>query len=345
MTNRDHSEHKMRPAGRPGSRCARGAATALAAGALALAGTAPAQARPIPPRAATGGASHVLASSALLTGTVNPDGAETTYYFRYGPTNTYGLQTGTAALPAGTTKVKVGAPVTGLLRGGTYHFRLVAVNANGTAEGRDHQFKTRGASLAFEVPKNVTDVYGTPLVLSGALKGQNAPGHRIALQASPFPYLEPFATIGVPGVTNAVGRFSFRVANLLASTQLRVVTLDPLPLISHVIAVSVAVRVTLHVRTSHTGLVRLYGTITPAVSKAKVFLQLHKPIRPDKKENTARWSSQFTTAAKRNGVSSSRFSLVAKVRRTGRYRAFVKLPAGPLVSGASSTVVLRAPKQ
>src|SRR5207302_9734684 len=94
---------------------------------------------------------------------------------------------------------------------------------------------------------------------------------------------------------------------------------------------------------SHTGLVRLYGTIRPAVPKGtKVFLQLHKAIRPDRNENTSRWSGQFKTTAKSSGGSSSRFSVVVKVKHGGRYRAFVRVASGALVPGVSSSVVLRA---
>jgi hypothetical protein len=316
----------------------------LAALALSAIAAGPASAVVVPPRVATGGATHVLATSALLTGVVNPNGIETAYFFRYGPTLAYGFQTAAAEAGAGTTKIRVGISVGGLVPGGTYHYRLVAVNQNGVAaEGRDRVFKTRGTPLIIEVPKSATDVFGTPLILTGLLRGQGAGNHRVALQASPFPYLEPFATIGVPGTTNALGRFSFRIANLFASTQLRVTTLDPLPVYSHLITVNVAVRVTLKVRkSSQPGLVRLYGKVSPAVKKANVLLQVRKAIRPGKSEATTRWASQFKTKAKKGAGNSSRFSIVVRVRHPGRYRAVVRLPAGSLVSGASKTVVLRA---
>ena len=315
------------------------ACTAVAAAASLAA---PGSALAAGPHVITAGATHVLATSALLTGSVNPEGVETSYYFRYGATVAYGLQTAPASAGSGTEKVQVGTPVGGLVPGGTYHFRIVAVSTNGgVAEGKDRVFKARGTPLVFEVPKAATAVYGTPVILTGQLKGQSAAFHRIGLQASPFPYLEPFTTIGVPGTTNALGRFSFRVANLLASTQLRMTTLDPLPIYSHLILVNVAVRVTLHARSSH-GLVRLYGSVSPAVPRAKVFLQLHKAIRPDKSERTARWASLFKTSTKRNGGGSSRFSIVVRVKHAGRYRALVRMPAGALVSGVSSTVVLHS---
>jgi hypothetical protein len=55
--------------------------------------------------------------------------------------------------------------------------------------------------------------------------------------------------------------------------------------------------------------------------------------------------TQFSTVVKRGTRTTSRFSAIVKVRRTGRYRAYVKLPAGRLFSGYSiQTVVLHASK-
>jgi hypothetical protein len=280
-------------------------------------------------------------------GVVYPNGQEgVSYYFVYGPTTAYGSQTAPATLPAGSaanTKIKVGLPIAGLQPGVTYHYKAV-LTFPGSAPGRDHQFKTKGVGLAFAVPRTAQATYGTPFLLSGSLIGLGSANHRIALQASPFPYLEAFSSIGVPGVTNAAGRFAFRVGNLLTNTQFRLNTLDPLPVFSRVITVSVAVRVTLHVRTSSSGLVRLYGTITPAVHGAKVLLQVQKAVRPGKSEATTRYVSQFSTVPKKAHGNAMRFSTIVSIRHGGRYRAYVRLPTGPLASGTSNTIVLRAHK-
>jgi len=181
------------------------------------------------------------------------------------------------------------------------------------------------------------------------LSGFNAAHHGVVLQASPFPYLEAFTNIGLPGATNAAGRFAFRVANLTKSTEFRIATLDPRPVYSPITTVHAAVRVTLRVRSSgRPGLVRLYGTVTPAVSAGTVDLQVQKVVRSkagaEEGEVTRRWVSQFRTVVKKGNASFSRFSLVVTVRRGGRYRAQVRLrPGGPLVSNFSAqTVVLHA---
>jgi hypothetical protein len=297
------------------------------------------------PRATTGAALHVLVTSAQLTAAVNPKGTSTSYYFQWGPTAAYGSQTPTVSVGNGVTNVKVGQAIVGLHPGAAYHFRVVATNIRGeTSIGRDRSFLAVTVTpLQFKVTRRIQALAGTPFIFSGSLTGLASASHRVALQASPYPYLEPFTNIGVPGITNALGDFSFRVSNLSSNTQFRVITLDPRPVYSPVVTVYAGVRVTLRARTSHqSGLVRVYGTVTPAAVGAQVFLQLHKAVRPGKNEVTARFVTQFSTVTKKATRTYSRFSVVVSVRQGGRYRAYVKPPKGPLASGYSSTLVLHA---
>ena len=92
------------------------------------------------PDAATGAASGVNASSATLTGTVNPNGQSTSWYFEYGSTTSYGSKTASHDAGAGTTSVSVSATITGLTPGKTYHYRLVAASGAGTTDGSDKTF-------------------------------------------------------------------------------------------------------------------------------------------------------------------------------------------------------------
>ena len=50
---------------------------------------------PAAPTVTTGAASGISAKAATLNGTVDPNGASTIYWFEYGTTTSYGLQTGT----------------------------------------------------------------------------------------------------------------------------------------------------------------------------------------------------------------------------------------------------------
>jgi hypothetical protein len=91
------------------------------------------------------------------------------------------------------------------------------------------------------------------------------------------------------------------------------------------------------------GLMRLYGTVTPAVTAANVYFQLLRRVRPGTKEESRRYVSEFVTPVEPGSENFSRFSIVVKLRNSGRYRAFVKVPPGPVVSGASArTIVLHA---
>jgi hypothetical protein len=318
-----------------------------------------------PPRVTTGGVTHPSTTSALLTGHINPHGLATTYYFKYGPTTSYGSQTSPGSLAAGTATTAVSQTVAGLVAG--YHYRLVATNSAGTKEGRDRTFnpKVKKVKSQFVLPRTFQPiVVGGTFVLSGTLTGTGNAGRAIVLQSSPYPYRATFADLTSPILTSATGAFSFRVSNLRASTKLRVSTAGGATLDSLIVPVQVQVRVALKVRPSaHPGLVRLYGTVTPAEVGAHVLLQLEKAPstdertakaekpskleRPgkDKSEGTEKaptFTTVLTTDVKRGTKALSRFSVIVNVRDAGHYRAFVVVPAGPLASGHSEAVTLRA---
>jgi hypothetical protein len=301
-----------------------------------------------PPTVATGSVSHAQATSATLLGAVNPRGAATTYYFQYGATITYGKQTTPASLPAGSLRVKVGQAAVGLLPG--YHYRLVASNEKGLKLGKDRTFaanKLHKAKFSITKPTTAT-VYGGALNLTGLLSGAGNGARKIVLQESPYPYLTPFTTIGVPIATDPAGGFTFHVPRLLTSTQYRVSTLDPRPLYSSLVTVDAALRVTLKVRTSsHKGLVRLYGTVTPASVGARVTFQLRKAVRPGNNEKTAertsKFATQFSTKTKRGTKTVSRFSAIVDVVKGGSYRAEVTpVKKGAFAAGDSATVLLHS---
>ena len=95
-----------------------------------------------PPLATTGAASAVTFGAARLNGTVDPSARETTAVFEYGTTTAYSstIQLGIAG--SGVGSVPVSAFLTGLRQGVTYHYRLVATNAEGAAAGADLTFTT-----------------------------------------------------------------------------------------------------------------------------------------------------------------------------------------------------------
>lgn len=97
------------------------------------------------PGAVTGSASSISVSSATLNGTVDPNASETTWWFEYGTSTSYGSKTAAKSAGSGTGPTGVAAGVTGLQKGRTYHFRLVAMSDGGTTHGADAAFLTSSA--------------------------------------------------------------------------------------------------------------------------------------------------------------------------------------------------------
>lgn len=93
------------------------------------------------PTATTGTASASV-NGATVNAAVNPDGLLTHYYFEFGTTSAYGLQTPTISAGSGTVAVLVTRSLTGLQSHQTYHFRVVAVSSAGTTLGADATFTT-----------------------------------------------------------------------------------------------------------------------------------------------------------------------------------------------------------
>src|ERR1700722_18651228 len=97
------------------------------------------------PSVMTGPADSIHSTSATLTGTVNPNGADTTYYFEYGTSPNYGEVTSSTDAGAGADPVSVTYPLASLAPGESYHYRLVATNTQGVTFGQDGTFETSAA--------------------------------------------------------------------------------------------------------------------------------------------------------------------------------------------------------
>jgi hypothetical protein len=298
-----------------------------------------------PPSASTGGVGEVRGASATLQGSVNPHGLPTTYVFQYGPSIAYGSQTTPVSIGSGETSVKVSQTVASFPVGS--HYRILATNSAGAKPGRDRAYTTVKSKLKFamaDTKELAPTPYGGTFILRGTLTGIGGALQPISLQSSGYPFLTAFADVGTTTTTNAAGAFAIPVPGLTKSTQLRVRTNAARPLTSPLVTVQVAPRITLKVRTSaHRGLVRLYGTVTPAEAGASVLFQLEAPSRPrGKSEREVRFSTEARGVVRRGTRSFSRFSQIVTVRKGGRYRAYVLVHPGALVSGASSGVTLHA---
>jgi hypothetical protein len=94
------------------------------------------------PAATTGAAGAVTEGSTALGGSVNPNGAPTSYRVEYGPTTAYGTTTAATSAGSGTGTRSAGVTLGGLRPATTYHYRLVATNAGGVRKGGDRTFTT-----------------------------------------------------------------------------------------------------------------------------------------------------------------------------------------------------------
>lgn len=78
-----------------------------------------------------------------MVDTISPNNQATSYHFEYGLTDTYGFQTYSKTLPAGTTPVFVTQQMAGIAPGTVFHYRLVASHGStSTTYGPDQTFET-----------------------------------------------------------------------------------------------------------------------------------------------------------------------------------------------------------
>jgi hypothetical protein len=106
------------------------------------------------PLAYTGAASSVHSEQATLTGSLYPAGfSDAKYRFQYSTSTDYGSTTPEGEADSGFGRVAASLTATGLQAGTTYHYRLVATDAEGTTYGADHTLAT-SCSEPFAFPRS-----------------------------------------------------------------------------------------------------------------------------------------------------------------------------------------------
>jgi hypothetical protein len=114
-----------------------------------------------PPSVMTGAASAITSSGATISGSVDPNGAQTSYLVEYGTSTAYGHSSLPGSAGAGTSGVSISATLSGLRARTLYHYRVVATSAAGTAVGGDRTFNTpkappRPPRFSFSAPSRIT---------------------------------------------------------------------------------------------------------------------------------------------------------------------------------------------
>jgi hypothetical protein len=126
------------------------------------------------PSVTTGKPGKITSSTAVLNGTVNPNGAQTDYYFQWGLTSGYGTTGHLHSAGSGTKPVAAQAFATHLISGTVYHYRIVAQNKYGVAAGSDRMFKTTGFAPPQVAVGSPAAISSTSVTLTGVVSPQGA---------------------------------------------------------------------------------------------------------------------------------------------------------------------------
>jgi phosphodiesterase/alkaline phosphatase D-like protein len=156
------------------------------------------------PTVSTGVASNIKNTRADLNGSVNPNGAETHYWFVYGPTTLYGGTTSRHSAGSGTRPISVRLPVGALLPGTVYHYRLVAQNAFGTTIGGDRTLRTTGHPLPGVFTGGVTNVSAFGATVNGTIltNGGTTSWFFQYSSGAPFVSTQPGTAVGSSSATS-----------------------------------------------------------------------------------------------------------------------------------------------
>jgi hypothetical protein len=125
----------------------------------------------LPPFVQTGFAHDVGPTTATLTGSTDPRGRATTWWFEYGTSTGYGSRTPSRSAGSRAGNRAVSASLSGLTAGTVYHYRLVARSDAGTSRGTDVIFTTLGVTLTAPA---LRVVYGRAISLSGSVPTKRA---------------------------------------------------------------------------------------------------------------------------------------------------------------------------
>lgn len=310
----------------------RSALVAVATTSLAM--FAPGVASAATPLVTTGGAAQVTITTATLTGTVNPRGLTTSYFFQYGTTTAYGTRTPSTSAGKGGAGVAAAAQVTGLAPNTRYHYRLLGHNSDGTVAGNDRTFRTprQPLGLALTAAPNPV-VFGGLTTLSGTLSGTSNSGRPVQLQQNPFPFTSGFANAANAQLTDATGAFSFTVLSVPLTTQYRVLVADRPTVVSPIVTVSVQVLVRTSVtdrRVRRGARVRFSGTVRPAVPNV--------PLAIQKQGRSGRWVTLDGSITRPGGNGYAVYGKSLRIRRGGRFRVYVGASGGTFTPNVGRTI-------
>ncbi|HSZ70739.1 MAG TPA: hypothetical protein VK756_10295 [Solirubrobacteraceae bacterium] len=175
---------------------------------------------PDAPSVVTGSASAITQTTATLGASVNPNGGEVSECeLEYGPTASYGSSVPCKPSPgSGNSAVAVSAAATGLSANTTYHFRVIAKNPGGTAEGSDQTFKTL-PDAPVVVTGEASAIAQTAATLNATVNPKGGSVSSCKLEYGPSTsYGSSVACSPSPGSSNSAVAVSAAVTGLSANT-------------------------------------------------------------------------------------------------------------------------------
>ena len=188
----------------------------LTLGTVLLGGTAPAAT--LAPTATTGSVTSVRPASAVVTGTVNPNGSATAWFFEYGQSTSsnYSGETRVASAGTGTQDEHLSGTLVGLAPAASYRYRIVARSSAGTTYGGDGIFNTSAAPVVLTGP--ATGLTTSSATLNGIVNTE-------ALASSWYFEYGPSASYGTKTAAKYLGaspnnaNVSATISNLASKTR------------------------------------------------------------------------------------------------------------------------------
>jgi hypothetical protein len=283
---------------------------------------------PTPPRVTDQHSQDVTTDTATVSGSVDPNGAATTYYFQYGRTTGYGNRTPRLDAGDAMTASRVTAQLAALRPYTRYHWRLVASNSAGITRGPDRTFRTDRLATALTLfSSRKTVPYGRGVMVGGRVSGAGVRGMTLALEQQRFPFDRGFAEVATTHA-GADGGYLFSVDHVRRATRFRVVSRTQDPVTSAVTLVRSRPRTTIGAELLSRKRARVSGTIKPAVT-GELSLQRY---------TAGGWKQVRFRAI--TGATTFRFK-VTRVRKVNRAFRVVVLPArGAYVKAKSKPVLI-----
>jgi len=182
----------------------------------------PAQRQPGVPVAVTNPTVAPTDTTAVVTGSVVPNGVFTAYWYEYGLTSALGTKTLNQNVGSGYMTIPAPAYITGLTSSRTYYFRLVAENTYGRVSGAQYTFQTIKGTPA---PVGTAALVKTLAATGISRNSANLDGEITPNGASTQQWFEYGTTANLGNITPfvAVGNGVAKV-----STSASVSNLDPL---------------------------------------------------------------------------------------------------------------------